>query len=256
MEYARHIHVYDDGAERFILRSFVKGALRMPVRRGVLVSVVSAVLLVAGAIAGHAQSAPASAPKQRNGTHVYLLRGFMNVFSYGLDELADKLQRRGLQATLHSYTDGPELASTAIQDYKSGRARTVIIIGHSMGAGAAVEMAEELAHANVPVALVVTFDGAGGRTVPPNVKRLVNLYAANGMGAALNPPQGYRGALINWQSKDPDMGHVGVAASPQLHQRVIGYVMSAVGGQSAQAKSDAAMKRDAPAPLTGEGAEH
>jgi len=226
----------------------------MLVRRGVLVSVLSAIMfLTAGSIASHAQSAQAL--KQRNGTHVYLLRGFMTVFSYGLDELAEKLQRRGIQATLHSYTDGPGLAADAIQDYKSGRARTIIIIGHSMGAGAAVEMAEDLGHANVPVALVVTFDGGGGRTVPSNVKRLVNLYAANGMGAALNPPQGYRGALINWQSKDPDMGHVGVAASPELHQRVIGYVLSAI-GQSVQAKS-AAVKHDVPAaPPAAEGAEH
>jgi alpha-beta hydrolase superfamily lysophospholipase len=229
----------------------------MLVRRNVLVSVVSAIVFLAtNSIASHAQSGPVL--KQRNGTHVYLLRGFMNVFSYGLDELAEKLQRRGIQATLHSYTDGPELATTAIQDYKSGRARTIMIIGHSMGAGAAVEMADDLGHANVPVALVVTLDGGGGRTVPTNVKRLVNLYAANGMGAALNPPQGYRGTLINWQSKDPDMGHVGVAASPQLHQRVIGYVMSAMGGgQSAQARSDTAVKRDAPAAQpAAEGAEH
>ena len=231
----------------------------MLVRRGVLVSAVFAILFVAaGSITGHAQSAHSPVLKQRNAPHVYLLRGFMNVFSYGLDELADKLQRRGIQATLHSYTDGPALAAAALQDYKSGRVRTIIIMGHSMGAGAAVEMAEDLGHANVPVALVVTFDGAGGRTVPTNVKRLVNLYAANGMGAALNPPQKYRGTLINWQSKDPDMGHMAVAASPELHQRVIGYVLSAIGGgQSAQARNDAAVKRDAPvAPAAGEGSEH
>ena len=229
-------------------------------RLAVAAGLVSAAFLVAaGTTSSYAESAPA--PKSRNATHVYLLRGFMNVFSYGIDELGEKLQRRGINATLHNYTDGPELAAAAIQDYKSGRARTIVIIGHSMGAGAAVEMAEDLGRANVPVQLVVTFDGAGGRTVPTNVKRLVNLYAANGMGAALNRRQNYRGQLINWQSKDPDVGHVGVAASPELHQRVMGYVLAAMGGQSAsaaaQAKGEPPAKRDAPSgPPASEGVEH
>jgi hypothetical protein len=122
-------------------------------------------------------------------------------------------------------------------------------------------MAEELGQAGVPVQLVVTFDGAGGRTVPTNVKRLVNLYAANGMGAALNPPQNWRGTLINWQSKDPDLGHVGITASPELHQRVIGYIVAGMGGQTAAAnphpKADAAAGKQAPAAQpASESAEH
>jgi hypothetical protein len=231
------------------------------VKRSVLAVLVCAVALTASAATSDAQSPQGPKPRGGGGTHVYLLRGFMDVFSYGIDELGQKLQRRGINATLHSYTEESTLAANAIQEYKSGRVRTVMIIGHSMGAGAAVEMAEELGQAGVPVQLVVTFDGAGGRTVPSNVKRLVNLYAANGMGAALNPPQKYRGTLINWQSKDPDLGHVGMAASPELHQRVIGYVVSGMGGQSAsanaQAKSDAAAAKQSPAaqPAT-ESAEH
>jgi pimeloyl-ACP methyl ester carboxylesterase len=216
----------------------------MLLRRSALICLMAAAFLAAaGSISGHAQ--PVQPPKARGGSHVYLLRGFMNVFSYGIDDLAEKLQKRGVNATVHSYTDEPSLAAAAIQEYKTGRARTIIIIGHSMGAGAAVEMAEELNQARVPVSLVVTFDGAGGRTVPTNVKRLVNLYASNGLGAALNPPQNYRGTLINWQSKDPDMGHVGVAASPELHQRVIGYVLGAMGGQSASASPAPRTKGDA-----------
>src|SRR5262245_4998224 len=202
-------------------------------------------VLAMSGVVNAAQAAPAL--RSRNATHVYLLRGFMNVFSYGIDELGEKLQRRGINATLHSYVDEETLAAEAIQDYKTGRARTIVIIGHSMGALAAVEMAEELGRANVPVQLVVTFDGAGGKTVPPNVKRLVNLYVSNGLGAAITPPQNYRGQLINWESKDPDMGHVGVAASPQLHQRVIGYVLGAMGQGVA--------KREA-LPLPGEGTAH
>jgi pimeloyl-ACP methyl ester carboxylesterase len=229
-------------------------------KRFVLASVVSVAVSAASAATGHAQS-PQS-PKPRGGTHVYLLRGFMDVFSYGIDDLGEKLRRRGVHATAHSYTEESTLAANAIQEYKSGRARTIMIIGHSMGAGAAVEMAEELGRANVPVQLVVTFDGAGGRTVPINVRRLVNLYAANGMGAALNPPQNYRGTLINWQSKDPDLGHVGITASPQLQQRVIGYVMAGMGGQSAaaspQPKADAGAAKQAPAvdPPASQGVEH
>src|SRR5262249_42927126 len=249
---ARHVDGSDGSAGAFIRRLVIaKGLVVMLVRRRVVVGVVSAIVLIAGSISSHAQTA-AQAPKPRGGTHVYLLRGFMDVFSYGLDELGEKLQRRGIYVTFHGYGDGPALASAAIQEYKSGRARTIMIIGHSMGAGAAVEMAEELGHANVPVQLVVTLDGGGGRTVPTNVKRLVNLYAANGMGAALHPPQNYPGTLINWKSKDPDMGHMAVAASPQLHQRVIGYVVSSMGG-GPSASTSPQVKHGAPA---GERTEH
>src|SRR5215467_6417892 len=41
------------------------------------------------------------------GDHVYLLRGFANVFSLGMDQIATKLQQRGIHATVDNYLAWP-----------------------------------------------------------------------------------------------------------------------------------------------------
>src|SRR5689334_19860840 len=92
--------------------------------------------------------------------HVYLLRGFMGM-SPGLDELAAKIRRRGVPTTVAGHTVWSSLASSAIQGVKSGRVRTIVIVGHSMGGGAALDMAAELGRSNVPVQLVITLDPTG-----------------------------------------------------------------------------------------------
>src|ERR1700756_3761041 len=43
----------------------------------------------------------ASASKSR--AHVYLLRGAFNVFSLGLDDIADNLRMQGINVTVHNY---------------------------------------------------------------------------------------------------------------------------------------------------------
>lgn len=44
---------------------------------------------------------------------VYLLRGFMNVFSLGMDEIAAKLHQQGIYATVHNHLAWSELADEA-----------------------------------------------------------------------------------------------------------------------------------------------
>ena len=55
----------------------------------------------------HAQTA---ARASHPGHHVYLLRGLLNIFSLGLDEIAAKLQQRGINATVHNHSVWPALA--------------------------------------------------------------------------------------------------------------------------------------------------
>ncbi len=45
--------------------------------------------------------------------HVYLLRGLMNIFSLGMDTLAEKIQRHGIYATVHNHTEWEALADQA-----------------------------------------------------------------------------------------------------------------------------------------------
>src|SRR5262249_36327981 len=68
----------------------------------------------------------------RGGVHVYLFRGFTGMFSQGMDEIGGKLRRRGIPATVHAHFAWSAQAAAAIDDYKRGRVRTVVLIGHSM----------------------------------------------------------------------------------------------------------------------------
>jgi pimeloyl-ACP methyl ester carboxylesterase len=53
------------------------------------------------------------------------------------------------------------VAQQAIEQYKSGRLRTIMIVGHSLGGSAASWMAAELGQAGVPVQLVVMLRPGG-----------------------------------------------------------------------------------------------
>ena len=63
--------------------------------------------------------------------HVYLLRGAFNVFSLGMDQIAARLKQHGIRATVDNYLVWPTLAEQAAAEYKNGRARTIILVGHS-----------------------------------------------------------------------------------------------------------------------------
>jgi hypothetical protein len=66
--------------------------------------------------------------------HVYLLRGLMNIFSLGMDTLAEKIQRHGIYATIHNYAEWQTLADQAAAAYHAGKEGPIVIIGHSLGA--------------------------------------------------------------------------------------------------------------------------
>jgi pimeloyl-ACP methyl ester carboxylesterase len=113
------------------------------------------------------------------GAHLYVLLGLGNN-SPGLSEFAGRMQQHGIPTTVGNHSEWPALAQDAIQQYHSGRLRSIMIVGHSLGGGAAVDMAAELGRAGVPVQLVATLDPVGGSEVPGNVRRSVNFVPSGG----------------------------------------------------------------------------
>ena len=83
----------------------------------------------------------ASPSMAQSRAHVYLLRGLMNIFSLGMDTLCDELNKRGIYATVYNHTAWQELADQAAADYKTGKEGPIILIGHSLGANAVMQMA-------------------------------------------------------------------------------------------------------------------
>jgi thioesterase domain-containing protein len=100
--------------------------------------------------------------------HVYLLRGLMNIFSLGMDTLAEEIRRQGIYATVHNYAEWQTLADRAAVAYRAGREGPIIIIGHSLGADAVMEMSAYLGRRGVPVALAVPFDAKQSYATPSN----------------------------------------------------------------------------------------
>ena len=179
--------------------------------------------------------------------HVYLLRGLMNIFSLGMDTLAEQLNRRGVYATVHGYGEWQALADRAAADYKAGKEGPIILIGHSLGADAVMEMAAYLGRKGIPVALVVPFDGTQSFAASDNVARVLNLTQRDY--AYMRRGPGFHGTLANIDvSSDPSIDHINIDKSPRLHARVVSEVLAVVGSHRAATPSVAKPARvDAPA---------
>jgi dienelactone hydrolase len=145
--------------------------------------------------------------------------------SPGLDELGEKFRRYGVPTTVANHSRWSALATEAIAQYKRGQLRTIMIIGHSMGGGAALDMAAELGQAGVPVEFVASIDPVGTLTVPANVHRTVNFYVEGGLGAPVEGAGKRRGTIQNLGERNPAIGHISIIAAHE-HQ-LIGYVLTA-----------------------------
>jgi pimeloyl-ACP methyl ester carboxylesterase len=209
------------------------------IRRGRVTSAVLVAALIGivfTPIAGHARTWHGAV---HSSAHVYLLRGLMNVFSLGMDELAAMIRAHGIVATVHNHAEYEALADEAARNYKAGEEGPIIIIGHSLGADAAVLMADRLGALGVPVKLVVPFDPVNPTVAGGNIARVVNLYISDGVGRSVARGPGFRGVLENIDLKGHvDVGHMSIDKSSRLQQQVLGYVLEAVhsGHQGAPAR--------------------
>ena len=173
-------------------------------------------------------SAQTPSPSQP-GEHVYLLRGAFNVFSLGMDEIAAKLQRRGIHTTVDNYLAWPTLAEQAAAEYKSGRVRTIILVGHSSGAVAVTSMAARLSQAGVPVKLAIGLDPTSRMTTTGHIDRYINHYIANGFGDPVDRGQDFSGVLQNVDLEHmADVGHFNIDKNNVLQGMVIRDILAAV----------------------------
>jgi hypothetical protein len=200
-------------------------------RLGLLTSVFA---LAVGIVVAFEASPDAAQPQPR--AHVYLLRGLLTIFSLGMDTLAEELKGHDVYTTVHSYSDWQTLADGAAADYKAGKEAPIILIGHSLGADAVMEMAAYLGRKGVPVALVVPFDCTKSFAASDNVARVLNLTHGGTLTYMRGGP-GFRGTLANVDvSSDASIDHINIDKSPQLHARVVAEVLAVVGNHKRPAK--------------------
>jgi hypothetical protein len=179
--------------------------MRRSARLTAVFALVVGIVLTLGANPGAAQ------PQPQVRAHAYLLRGLMNIFSLGMDTLAEQLKRRGVYATVHNYAEWQTLAE------------------------------------GVPVALVVPFDGTQSFAASDNVARVLNLTQRNY--AYMRRGPGFKGTLDNVNvSSDHSIDHINIDKSPRLHARVVAEVLAVVGNHRVAAPGGPKPSSGAPAP--------
>ena len=160
---------------------------------------------------------------------VDLFRGLADIFSRGMDTLTEKLNRQGYSARVYSQTNWQSVAQGIAARYARGDKAIVVLIGHSLGADATLQIAHALARSNVPIELIVTFDGTHPHQVPGNVRHLVNFYQNNGFGKKISPGPGFVGELDNVDlTADTSLSHVTIDKSHRLHAQVIAKIADIV----------------------------
>ena len=172
-------------------------------------------------------AAPAAATPAQ--VQVDLFRGLADIFSRGLDTLAERLNRQGYSARVYS-TGGWQTAVARISDrYFRGHKEIVVLIGHSLGGNATLQAASALDKANVPVELIVVFDATDPTPVPKNVLHIVNFYQHNGLGKPVTAGTGFQGELSNIDlTADTSIRHVTIEKSSRLHAAVVAKIQEVV----------------------------
>lgn len=196
---------------------------------------VAATMLLLGFLTGG--SAPA-APRAHVRAHVRVifLRGAANIFSLGMDQMADQLRRQGIYTTVDNHLAWASLADEAAAEYKSGRVHEIIVAGHSLGAMAVTDLVARLGEQGVPVRLAIGLDPIETEVASGRVGRYVNYYISTGVGKAVQRGPQFHGTLINIDVKDlPGIDHINIEKNPIMQRRVIGAIHAAVygGGRAA-----------------------
>lgn len=187
-------------------------------RRGLLRGAGLLVLLWLGGCGARIAS-PAGPPRGQ----ALLLRGIADL-STGMDELAGRLAEAGYLAEVHNHLAGHELAERCIAEARAGRLlRPLAVIGHSLGADAALALAGALGAAGVETDLVVTFDPVWTGAVPPGPRRVLNVFqGADVWGRPLSPAPGFAGRLDNVDLRGlRGVHHFNMDKDPALHAEVL-----------------------------------
>jgi hypothetical protein len=205
----------NNACEKFV------GAFRLSGRRWLppLQAAAIALVLLMLPVGAKAKAVPVSAGPA---AHVYLLRGVLNIFSLGLDDIAAKLEAQGIPVTVINYLGWSSLADEVAADYKSGRVRTIILVGHSSGATVLPDMVERLDQLGAPVKLAIGLDSVFRTSLQGRVGRYINFYVGNGNGEPVTRAGHLHGTLENVNVQNvPGVGHLTIEKNEIMQRKVI-----------------------------------
>ncbi len=201
-------------------------------------------------LAAAQKTAARAAHQAASHAHVYLMRGLMNIFSLGMDQLAAKIERHGVEARVYNHAQADKVVNEIAARYRAGDHGPIILIGHSLGADAVMLMAQSLNRKEIPVALVIPFDGTGSYAAPKNVACVFNLTQRDY--AYMRGGAGFHGKLANVDvSGGAGIDHFTIDKSPRLQAYALNSVLQAASSESCRpgvGNSTVAKPKEPPAP--------
>src|SRR5215467_12597906 len=204
------------------------------VQRKKTASVLFALLAAIVISAGFNTRAEAQAVRGR----AYLFYGLIPQIDWGMDELAQRINRSGIAAGNYSHASWRSVADQAISDYRRDP-KPVAVVGHSIGGNSAVQFAQALGAAHVPVSLLITYDpNRGSDSIPANVHRYINLYQSSNIlgGGDLAPGPGFHGHYASYNLKDrSEIIHVNLDKFSRIQELLAAKIRSMAGGGEGEA---------------------
>jgi thioesterase domain-containing protein len=168
----------------------------------------------------------------------YLFYGLIPQIDWGMDELAQRINRSGIAANNYSHASWRSVADQAISDYRHDP-KPIAVVGHSIGGNSAVQFAQALGAAHVPVSLLITYDpNRGGDSIPANVHRYINLYQSSNIlgGGDLPPGPGFHGHYASYNLKDrSEIIHVNLDKFSRIQELLAAKVRSMGAGGEGEA---------------------
>ncbi len=161
---------------------------------------------------------------------VYLIRGYADVFSAGMNQMTSRLKNSGVKASVHSSGEWRSLAKNIIRRKKEGKvSHPIIIVGHSLGGVEAPLFANALAKGGVKVGLVIGLDPGFKEPVAfgPNIRQVVNYKIPSGQNYRRG--MGFTGRLSTINVSKYGVDHVGIDKSPQVQHQVMSRIRRKVG---------------------------
>ncbi len=158
---------------------------------------------------------------------IYMMRGLANVFSRGIDEMAEALRERGIDASNFSYIQWPEIADDIVRRSQTKKlSYPIIIVGHSLGANESSKFANYLGERGIKVARVVTFDPVENGTVGKNIAKVTNYYLPKSEGNQIVAGEDFTGEVENIDvSNNEDITHTNIEKNEAFQKKIISNVL-------------------------------
>lgn len=183
---------------------------------------------VMGTVLGTAVMGAALTATPATAEEVYMIRGFLNVFSNGMNQMASKLKRSGVRVSAHSNGEWSTIADNIINRNKKGKVSfPIVVVGHSLGGVELPQFANKLGKAGIPVKLVIGLDAGFANPRPFNKGAQTVIHYKIPTGNSYRRGAGFGGSINNKIIAGVD--HVGIDKSPKVQSLVIANIRKAVG---------------------------